>query len=539
MTDLLQSPFVLLFALIAVGMVLGMFNYRGLSLSTAGVFFLALVLGHFQYTVPPALTEFGLVMFVYSVGLQSGSRFFRVLRTHGMSFLVVGFTAAAAGAVVTYVMAQLVEIPAHLAAGLFAGSTTCTPALAAVLDAVQISNPESAAMAAVGYAVGYPFSVIATVLFVQMLPRLWKTTVRASADEYRRSQAAQTEPLERCAFRITNPNCGKMTIDELHALRLTNAVLCRVEHEGRSAPARPGTVLHMGDVVVAVGTPAELAKLETILGTIAPEPVLDPAGAIASELIVVSRKEAFGRRLRDLHIWQRYGVSVTRFRRGVTEFAPHGDTILEPGDVLRLVGLREDVAAVADLIGREERRLDETSMIPFAAGIAVGAALGSVSIPLPGGLHFQLGTGGGAFIVALILGHFGHVGPWRLHVPNAAKQFARELGLVIFLAGAGTVAGRELVSVLRETGLKLVAAGAIVTLVTTITAILVMQRVHRWNVLFSTGGLSAVMTSPPGLSAATEMTDSEAPAIGFASVYPIALLAKIALAPILYLLLSR
>ncbi|MBX3394657.1 MAG: hypothetical protein KF841_04770 [Phycisphaerae bacterium] len=533
-----SSPFFLLFGLIAAGISIGAFKYRGLSLSSAGVFFLALIAGHFQFIVPYELTELGLVLFVYAVGLQSGSRFFRVLKSHGLSFLVVGLGATLVGALTTIGLARLLNIAPHLAGGLYAGSTTCTPGLAAVLEAVRRIQPANTDFAAVGYAIGYPFSVISVVIFVQLLPRIMGTTAQAAGEAFQREQAARVTPLERCAFRITNPNCAGITIDEWQALHLSGAVLCRVEHEGHVQPARPGTILHMGDVVLAVGPPEELAKLEAILGTITPEPKPDGAADYASELVVVSRADVFGKRLRELRIWEKYGVTATRLRRGVVEITPRGETALEPGDVLRLVGGRADVRMVTSVVGLEERRLDETSMIPFAAGITLGAAVGFIPISLPGGLSFRLGIGGGAFIVALIMGYVGHVGKLRIYVPNAAKHFARELGLVIFLAGAGTSAGQQLVPVLREAGVKLLLAGAIITLVTTTTALLLMWRYFRWNPLFAGGGLSAVMTSPPGLSAASDMTDTDAPAVGFASVYPLALLAKIALAPLTFLLLD-
>lgn len=539
MAHLFDSPFFLLFGLIAGGLAIGLIRVRGMSLSAAGVFFLALLAGHYQKVVPPALTELGLVFFVYAVGLQSGSRFFRVLRTNGLAILSVGAGATLAGAMATLLLAWLVGLPGHLAAGLYSGSTTCTPALASVLEIVRLSQPKLADTTAVAYAVGYPFSVVAVVLVVQLAPRLFRTSVNAAERRFEQEQRQQANPLESCAFRITNPNCTEDTLEEFQKLKLSEAILCRVEHEGRAAPTRPETRLHLGDVVVAVGTKYELSKLEAVLGSAVPVPTLNPSGPVVSELIVVSRKTAFGQSLRELRIWERFGVSITRLRRGVTEMTPNGTTVLEPGDVLRVVGLREDVAAVIETLGREERRLDETSMVPFAAGIAIGAAVGLIPIPVPGGMTVRLGLAGGVFVVSLLLGYFGHVGPMRLYVPNAAKHFTRELGLLLFLAGAGSSAGQRLVPVLKEAGVALALAGACITLVTTFTALGVMALLLRWNMLQANGALSAVMTSPPGLAAAGEMTRCDAPQIGFASVYPVALLSKITLAPIIYLILSH
>lgn len=541
MSEWLHSPFLTLFAVIALGSLVGALRVRGISLGPAGVFFVALAAGHFLkpfgWSLPHELTELGLVLFVYAVGLQAGPRFFGTLRKRGVAFLAVGLVPTLCGAVVTVALAHWLGFSPHLAAGLYSGATTCTPALASALDTVRRFVPDELGYTSVGYGAAYPFSVVAVVLIVQLLPRLVRTRPNAAAAQYREAEAAQAPPLEECAFRLSNPNCAGRTIDEFQALRLTQAVLCRIKHDGKIRPARLDATLCMGDVVLAVGTPEELAKLEAVLGDVAVESMYDPTGNVTSEQLLVSRRDVLGKTLRELCLWERHGVVATRVRREGLEFTPRGDLRLEPGDVLRVVGPRQDLAAVANLLGREERRLNETSLIPFAAGIALGAAVGLLPITLPGGLQFQLGLGGGAFLVALLLGHWGTLGPVRVYVPNAAKHFARELGLVIFLAGAGAGAGQKFAPILQETGPKLLVAGAAITLVTVLAAVLLMQVLLRWNVLFGAGSLCACMTNPPGLAAATNLADSDAAAVGFASVYPVALIGKIVFAPLVFLVL--
>jgi len=545
----LGSPFFTLFLIIALGALVGMVRVRGVSLGAAGVFFVALAAGvgltegGYKWSLPHEVTELGLVLFVYAVGLQAGPRFFGTLRKRGLAFLAVGVAATLAGAAATVLLGHWFRLPAQLAAGLYCGATTCTPALAATLDAVHRVLPDATAAAeaanitSVGYGAAYPFSVVAAVLLVQLLPRLLHTSAASAAAQYRAAEAAKYPPLEECAFRISNPNCTGRTIDELQGLHVSHAVICRVKHEGRIGPARPETTLSLGDVVLAVGTPNELAKLEALLGDVVVEPMYDPTGNIASEQIVVSRRDVLGKSLREIGVWERFGVVVTRVRRGEVEFTPRGDLQMEPGDVLRVVGSRQGIGSVAATVGREERRLYETSLVPFAAGIALGALVGLIPISLPGGLTIQLGVGGGAFLVALLLGHWGNTGPVRVYVPHAVKQFARELGLVIFLAGAGAGAGQKFVPVLRDAGPQLLLAGALVTLVTIAAALLLMFLLLRWNVLFGAGALSACMTNPPGLAAATKLADCDAAAVGFASVYPVALIAKIVFAPLVFLIL--
>ncbi len=536
-TELLEFPFFTLFAIIALGVAAGAVRMGPVSLGSAAVFFVALVFGHYQCKLPHELTELGLVLFVYAVGLQAGPRFFSIVRARGAAFLAVGVGATAAGAAATFLLAKVFGLSANLAAGLYAGATTCTPALASALEAVQRFATDDTNATSVGYGAAYPFSVIAVVLLVQFLPTLLRTKATTAAAHYRADEEARTPPLDECAFRVTNRNVAGRSVDEIQGLHVSRAVLCRLKHEGQIQPVRPDVVLQLGDVVLAVGTPEELAKLEALLGDVVVESLQDPTGKVTSEQLLVSRPVVLGKSLRSLCIWERFGVVVTRVRREGLELTPFGDLRLEPGDVLRVVGSSRDIPQVAALVGREERRLNETSFIPFAAGIALGAAIGRIPISLPGGLELQLGLGGGAVLVALILGHLGTIGPVRVYVPNAAKHFARELGLVVFLAGAGTGAGQRFVPILQQTGPQILVAGALVTLVTVGAAMLIAFALLRWNLLYGAGGLCATMTNPPGLAAATRLADSDAVPVGFASVYPIALIAKIVFAPLLYLLL--
>jgi putative transport protein len=533
----LASSLFILFLVIALGAGIGAIRVKNVSLGAAGVFFVALVFGHLHKTIPHDVTELGLVLFVYAVGLNAGPRFFSILRSRGATFLLVGLGAASAGAAAAIGLAKVFGFSPSIAGGLYCGATTCTPALAAVMDLVGRLLPAELSTASVGYGVAYPFSLICVVLVIQFMPRLLRSPAKQAAEQYVAEQAAKTPPLEQCAFRVTNPNCAGRTIDEIQGLHVSKAVICRIKHGGLVLPARPDTVVHQNDIVLTVGAPEELAKFEALLGDVVAETLYDPTGNVTSELIIVSRKSVYGKTLRELAAWERFGVVVSRIRRDHVEFTPTGNLTLEPGDVLRAVGVKQDLKAMTALVGREDRRLDETSMIPLAAGIAAGAALGQMPIPLPGGLQTQLGVGGGAFVVGLVLGYLGHLGPMRVYVPNAGKNLMRELGLVVFLAGAGSGAGEKFMPILRQTGPQLLLAGAAITLVTIAVAVLLLRAVLRWNVLSCGGALSACMTQPAGLAAASGLADCDAAAVAFASVYPVALIAKIILAQAVFLIM--
>lgn len=538
MSALWQSPLVALFALVAIGVTLGAVRVGTVSLGAAAVFFVAIVYGHAVGALPAAITDLGLVLFVYAVGLQAGPRFAQIVRDRGAAFLTVGVGSTVAGAVSVLLLATWLELPAHLAAGLYAGATTCTPALASAMDTLNRANPSLVDAASVAYGATYPFSVVSVVLFVQFLPRLMRRAPGESAKEYRLQEAAQTPPLTERVVRITNPNCAGRNIADLQSLHVVDAVICRVKQAGRLSPARPEIVLSLGDVVMAVGTRRELDKFQAFFGEIVDEAMYDPTGEVTSEQVVVSRRDAAGRTFGELCMWQRFGSVATRLRRDGVEMTPRGNLRLELGDVLRVVGSREGIARVAEAVGREERRLDQTSIVPFAAGIALGVAVGMIPISLGNGSSVHLGAGGGTFVVGLFMGHLGNIGPVRIYVPNAVKHFARELGLLLFLAGAGAGAGQQFVEVCSATGPHLFLAGAAVTCVTAGVAAALALGVFRWNLLYGAGALCACMTNPPGLAAASELADSDASAVGFASVYPVALITKIILAPVVFMLLK-
>jgi len=537
--DLLDIPALPLFAIVGAGLWIGAFRARGISLGAGGVLFAAMLYGHLTHrALPRPLTDLGLILFVYAVGLQAGPRFLHIFRASGSHFLLVGFASTAVGAAAAAALAVALGLGPALAAGLYSGATTCTPALASALDLVRASAPGQENAASVGYGLAYPFSVLAVVVLVQVLPALCRTTPEEAARRAREDDARRAPPMEYRDVLVTNPNCDGITVQQLSSLRVARAVISRVKHDGIVVAALPETKVHLNDVVRVVGAPDELNKAVVMLGCVVDEPMVDPSGNLVSEDVVVSRDTAVGKTLRELAVYERAGAVVTRVRREGLEFTPSASFALERGDIVRVVGSRAAVDAFTDMVGRQERSLEETSLLPLAIGIALGVAAGFVPLPLPGGLEARLGTAGGAFVVALLLGHAGRIGPIPLYVPNAAKSLLRDLGLVIFLAGAGSGAGVAFVSVLQASGPRLILAGAVVTLVTAGAALLLMRVVLCWNPLTVAGALSATMTNPPALQAATELADCDAQAVGFASIYPVALISKVLLAQGVFLAVS-
>lgn len=546
----LSSPFVTLFLVIACGLMLGNARVRGISLGAAGVLFAGLVFGHVRHIIPPAvveqhpevlslprpITELGLLLFVYAVGLQAGPRFVRMFRSRAKAFLTVGLGSVGFAALAAVAAGRLLHLGPGLTTGLFTGALTNTPALAAGRDIVERIAPAEAAEVPVGHGLAYPFSAIFVVVLVQLLPRLMRQSPAEAAASASADPSLFAPPLSRRQYRITNPNIQGMTVAQFHQSGLTRAVISRIKREGVVYPAERDMTLQLHDVVLAVGRDDELKKLTALLGEPADDvSMLDVFGRIASENVAVSAPSVVGTPLGDLLTGQFSDVIVTRVRRQGLELSPDPGLVLEPGDALRVVGNVREVEQFVQKVGAERRRLSETSLLPFALGVCLGALAGMVPIPLLGGVQGRLGLGGGAFLVGLFLGHVRKIGPFQLYVPEAAILFARELGLVVFLAGAGLEAGERFADVLRLAGVQTLVAGACVTLIASLSTVILSIRVLRRNALTVAGTLSGLMTNPPALNAATALAPSDAAPLAFASIYPVATVAKIVLVQIVFL----
>ena len=538
MANLLAEQMLVLFLVLAAGSWLGQVKIKGISLGAAGVLFVGLVFGHFGFTTPKPLMDFGLLLFVYAVGLQAGMRFFRMFRRNGIQFIAIGFGTVAAGAITVGLVAKEAGIAFDLAVGLYTGALTCTPALAAAIDTVNRLSLGSSAAVSVGYGIAYPFSMIGIVILVQFLPRLLKRDLKAEEARWREEQARETPGIVARTYRITNPNLDGRLVSEIDLHRISSVNLSRVRRRDRVFAATPKTRLQIQDVVMVVGQETEVDKMDVLLGDQVDVP-MDVNTDVKSVDVYVSEESLTGHHLAQLKLWERYTVVVTRIRRQGLEITPTGTATLEIGDSIRIVGESAAVDEFVRLVAGRPSRADETQMVTFLLGLVLGVLLGSLSVPFPNGMVLRLGNAGGVFLVGLLIGHFGHIGSLRLWVPPAARNITRELGLMLFLAGAGTSAGVYLVDIIKQGSWSLVVAGLLVTIVSTLMALVLMMTVFKQTLLSMLGSLSAAMTNPPALNVAQAQAETDLPTVAYASVYPVALIFKILLAQLLVEILSK
>ncbi|MEI6205889.1 MAG: aspartate:alanine exchanger family transporter [Desulfuromonadales bacterium] len=533
---LVENPLLLLFLVAAIGYPLGRLRVGGSCLGVAAVLFVGLAIGsiHPDLKLPEIVYVLGLALFVYTVGLSSGPSFVASLRKEGIrnNLLVVSILVFASSLVL--LAQKLFHLKSTMTAGMFAGSFTNTPALAGALETLKhITTKENLnqllSEPIVGYSVTYPMGVIGVVCAISIAQKMWKTDYAGEARSLK-IFGASNEPLQICTILVTRHEALNETLSQLADRHEWRVMFGRIKRREQMFLAQFDNCFEVGDMVVTVGSAEDLERAVSYMGERCKEELPHRHDEFDVRRIFVSNHEVEGRRLRDLGIRKKFGALITRIRRGDDDFLPDGNMTLEPGDRVRVWAPREQMGAVTDFFGDSYRAVSEVDILTFSVGLALGLLLGTIPLPLPGGITFKLGFAGGPLIVALILGTIKRTGKLIWTLPYSANATLRQIGLVFFLAGIGTRAGYGFLSTFAKGGgITLFFVGATITFVATALHLWIGHRLLRIPMSILTGMIAGLFTQPAVLGYALEQTDNDLPNIGYASVYPVAMIAKILL----------
>lgn len=505
--DLLHSSYFSLFLIVALGFMLGRIKIKGLSLDVSAVIFIALLFGHFGVIIPKELGNFGLVLFIFTIGIQAGPGFFDSFRSKGKTLILITMLIICSACLTAVGLKYAFDIDTPSVVGLIAGALTSTPGLAVAIDSTN--SP----LASIAYGIAYPFGVIGVILFVKLLPKIMRVELE------RRSGFPE---LTTCIFRVTNQAVFGRTLAQINARAMTGAVISRVKHEDSILMPKANTMLLEGDYVQAVGSEEALNQFAVLVGEREEgELPLDQTQEIES--LLLTKKDMINKQLGDLNLQRNFGCTVTRIRRSGIDLSPSPDLALKFGDKLMVVGEREGLRGVARLLGNNAKQLSDTDFFPIAMGIVLGVLFGKINISFSDSVSFSPGLTGGVLMVALLLSAVGKTGPILWSMSGPANQLLRQLGLLLFLAEVGTSAGKNLVATFQESGLLLFGVGAAITVVPMLVAVVVGRLVFKISLLDLLGTITGGMTSTPGLAAADSMVDSNIPSVAYATVYPIAM----------------
>jgi putative transport protein len=552
-TQLLRDPsstahaIVVLAAVAAAGLAIGAIRVYRIHLGVAGVLFAGLAVGHFGFEINHDVLdfarEFGLILFVYTIGVQVGPGFAASLRKSGLPLNLMAAAVVIGGAVTTLLLWRLFmdrgDLPA--AVGVFSGATTNTPSLAAAGEALRDTVPADQfetlrVLPGLGYAVSYPFGVIGIILTILLTRVLFRVDPKAETAALEKLQRADRIPIATANLEVTNPNVIGVPLSRVPSI--PGVVISRVFHAGQLALAKPDTVLSAGDVLLAVGPRDGLDQLALVIG---PPTALDLTklpSRITARRMLVTHSAVLGSTIAELRLRERFGVSVTRVERNAVELPVTDDIHLQFGDRLTVVGDEDSIPALTAELGDSIKRLNAPQMIPIFLGIAIGVIVGSIPFKFPGlPSAVKLGMAGGPLLVAIVLSRLGNIGPLVWYLPSSASIALRDVGIALFLACVGIKSGGHFVETLTHGhGVTWMLCGIFVTIVPMLIVAAIARLVLKVNYLTLCGLLAGSMTDPPALAFATTMTGSEAPSVAYASVYPLTMILRVLCAQLMIVL---
>lgn len=535
---------------ISLGLMLGSLKVRGVGLGIAGVLFAGLAFGHFGFGMNEHVLEwareFGLILFVYTIGLQVGPGFVASLRRQGLPLNLMAAGIVLTGVAITVTMHLALGLELPVAVGLFSGATTNTPSLAAAQQAIRdIPNIDEVAgkLPSLAYAVAYPFGIMGIILTMLLVRNVFRVNLAKEEEQLREKLDVGRPQLIRANLEVRNPNLDGVAVKNIPMLDGSGVVVSRVLQPPDIEPRipKPETVLHTGDVLLVVGTKEQVDQVRLIIGWDSPVDLRTLPSAITTKRLIVTHKPVLGKSLGELDMVRRFGVAITRVSRAEFEFTPTRDFRLQFGDTVLAVGEEAAIGQVARVLGDSPKALNHPLVIPIFIGIALGVLVGSwpISVPgVPGAV--KLGLAGGPLLVAILLSRLGRIGPLVWYMPISANFMLRELGIVLFLACVGLRAGPLFVEkVMSGQGLQWMALGAAITLLPLLLVALVARLFMKLNYLSLCGLLAGSMTDPPALAFANTVSGSDAPSVAYATVYPLTMILRVVSAQMMVILLMR
>ena len=544
---------VLVFSVVAVlGLSLAGIKFKGVGIGIAGVLFAGILVGHsgihVDHGILEFVREFGLILFVFTIGLQLGPCFFASLRQGGVKLNLLAAGIVVGGVLVTFGYGWLTRMDPLASAGLFSGATTNTPSLGAaqqtagVLEKNHSSNVSSdrIALPALAYAVGYPvgvFGIIAVMLFFRTIFRI---DPEKEAAAFTAEQQKGLQPLLRMNLAVENPNLNELTIDQIPGRRELKVSVSRIKRPETEEVelATEQTVIHPGDRILAIGTKRQLESFSLIVGRKSGMDLMKAPGRVAFRRVVVTRKEVVGKSIGEIGLDSLYGVTITRVVRADVEMPATPELKLQFGDFLHVVGDEEHISNAADALGNSLRVLNQTNFIPIFLGILLGVAAGMVPFALPGlPVPVRLGLAGGPLVLAILLSRLGKIGPLVWFMPATANTALREMGIILFLASVGIKAGEKFVpALLSSDGMIWLAGACSITIIPLLVVGLFARLVLKLNFVSLCGLLAGSMTDPPALAFANAIAKSDTPSVSYAAVYPLTMLLRIIVGQLIVLL---
>ena len=552
--DLLQSLFLgegiahtllVLSLVIAIGVMLGKIKIAGVSIGVTWILFVGIAAGHFGMTVDHNtlhfIKEFGLILFVFSIGLQVGPGFFSSFKKGGLQMVGCAVAVVVLGAIATYVIHLVTGTPMTTMVGVMSGAVTNTPGLGAAQQAYTDTMGVVDDTIALGYAVAYPLGVVGMILSLIAIRFIARVSFEQENKALENMRAEQTNVV-RISVEFANGALVGHNIAHLRELINRSFVISRIMHlDGTITIAEGTSLLKIGERLRVICSPDDVEAVVAFLGSLVDmsqeewNATPESQKQLVSRRIVITKPEINGKKFSDLRLRTKYGINITRINRAGIDILPYQGMELQMGDRVMVVGDEKAIEQVAGILGNSLKKLREPQLLTIFLGIALGVLVGSIplmNIPQP----VKLGLAGGPLVVALLIGRFGPHLHLVTYTTMSANLMLREVGLAMFLAGVGLGAGDGFVDAVVNGGYRWVGYGFIITVLPVLIVGLFARLKLKMNYYTLMGLLAGSMTNPPALGYANATSGNDMPALGYATVYPVVMFLRVLLAQLLILL---
>ena len=538
---------VMLYAfVIAVGVLLGKIKFFGVSLGVTFVLFTGIVCGHFGFTgntqILNFMQDFGLILFVFCIGLQVGPSFFTSFKKGGVSMNVVAVGVVLLNVLVAlglyYALGGRIELP--MMVGILCGAVTNTPGLGAANEALSQLNYDGPQIA-MGYACAYPLGVLGIIGSIILVRLLCRINLKKEEEELIQQETVDPHLTpHQMHLEVHNEALDGKTLFQVKNFLGRNFVISRILQNGHVSIPNKDTVFHVGDQLYVVCAEDDAEAITAFIG---PEIQVNWSKQdvpLVSRRILVTQSNMNGKRLGQLHFSSIYGVNVTRVNRSGMDIFASPDLTLQVGDRVTVVGPQDAIDRVASLMGNSMKRLDHPNIVTIFVGIFLGILFGSLPIAFPGiPTPVKLGLAGGPLIVSILIGRFGYKLKLVTYTTMSANLMLREIGIALFLASVGVKAGANFVqTVVEGDGMLYVGCGFLITIIPLIVMGMVARFYYKMNYFKLMGLMAGSTTDPPALAYANQVTSSNAPAVGYSTVYPVTMFLRILTAQLLILILA-
>lgn len=533
---------------IASGVFLGKLKLFGVSFGITFVLFMGIIMGHFGFSanhlVIDFVKDFGLILFVFSIGLQVGPGFFSSFRKGGLTLNLIAMSIVLLGGAITLLLHFTTGTSLPMLVGIMSGAVTNTPGLGAAQQALnQVSGNlpgTSIPDIGLGYAVAYPFGVLGIIATMIVIRKTLHIDIRRELTLFNQDLHPTDSFPEKISIQVTNQDVFNKTIFEISKDISYEIIISRVLRNGELQLASSETVIYENDIVLLVTQKGFINDVVKHIGVQSEMDLTAKSGKLISKRVMVTNREVFGKDLGSLKLRTRYNINITRVYRSGIELVASPHLRLQMGDRLTVVGDEKSMEKVIEQLGNSIKRLNDPNIVPIFIGILLGVLIGSIPIHIPGIINpIKLGLAGGPLIVAILLSKYGYRFSLVSYTTPSANLMLREIGIVLFLASVGLTAGQNFIpTLLSGDGFLWMGYGALITLVPLLLVGFLSRYILKRNYLEICGLISGSMTDPPALAFANSIAQSEAPAVAYATVYPLVMFLRIFIAQLLILLFA-